>query len=363
MPRIVHVISTPSGVGGAERVVAGLMTATLKSGWQTHLLNPFVREDPPALASLVPDGCYEGFPVSGIRELPAARKWLGARLRELKADVVHAHLFHASALTAFTPATRDMHRIATHHHGDVLAWKKRRASLFIDRHAIKRYEVVVAVSEQVAGFLTGVYGVPRKKVVVIRNGWEGTPLVRRAPITPTVLSIGNLRPEKGHAVLLDAFAQVHEELLEARLTIVGEGPLRERLQDHTRALGLEGQVDFLGAQSDVWPFLSSATVLAQASHSEPLGIVVLEGMAAGLPVVATEVGGVPELVVPGVTGVLVPPGDPSRLAEELVKLLKDPSTAARMGAAGKRRAADLRWEVMIDSYLGLYGSISRGDKF
>ena len=107
-------------------------------------------------------------------------------------------------------------------------------------------------------------------------------------------------------------------------------------------LGLAERVQLAGFQDSIWPWLARAHVFALPSNYESLGIAVLEGMAAGLPVVATRVGGVQELVRPGVTGELVPPGDPGAMAEALVSVLGDPDTAMRMGNAGRAAAEDER---------------------
>lgn len=362
MPRAVHVISTPSGVGGAERIVASLVHAAPGHGWEELVLNPFAESGEPALRSLFPAGSYESFPVGSVLELPRARRWLRGRLDVLQPDIVHAHLFHASVLTAFTPRRPGTIYIATHHHGDVLVWRERRIRTRLDRYAAKRFDRVVAVSDGVGEFLIKTYGCSPDRVSVIRNGWEGHPQPRKTPEVPTVLNVGNLRPEKGHELLLEAFARVRKTIPQARLVIVGDGPLRVHLERSAGALGIGGSVQFAGSRPDVWPFLSEASVFALPSYSEPLGLVVLEAMAAGLPVVATDVGGVPELVTPGLTGTLVSSGDTDGFAAALQNSLQRPAEAEKMGEEGRRRAEGLRAENMIASYFGLYESLLSPNK-
>jgi glycosyltransferase involved in cell wall biosynthesis len=208
--------------------------------------------------------------------------------------------------------------------------------------------------------LIDTYGCPADKVTVIRNGWAGTPLPRSPSTVPTVVSVGNLRPEKGHKVLLKAFEKVVKELPVARLVLVGEGPLRGELEDVVTDLGLVGNVEFAGARPEVWSSLAAADVFALASFSEPLGLAVLEAMAAGLPVVATSVGGVPELVTTNVTGKLVPSGDEGALSAALLGFLRDKRSAEKMGRESRKRADSMRATAMIDSYFSLYEEMLDG---
>ena len=140
--------------------------------------------------------------------------------------------------------------------------------------------------------------------------------------------------------LLEAFAIVVRSAPETRLWIVGDGPLRGNLEDMTKRLGLEDRVVFWGMRSNVPAILRHATIGVNSSRNEGLANAIIECMAARLPVVATTVGGTPELVVDGETGLLVPPNDPRALAEALLALLRSPETARRLGAAGRRRVEE-----------------------
>jgi glycosyltransferase involved in cell wall biosynthesis len=146
-------------------------------------------------------------------------------------------------------------------------------------------------------------------------------------------------------------------LHDAELLLVGSGPGREDVEATIARLGLRKSVSLLGAVENVWPHLEQAHVFALASRYEPLGIVVLEAMAAGLPVAATRVGGIPELVHDGVTGTLVEAGDDAALGETLIRLLLSPDLRARMGAAGRAAAAEHRADRMVDRYFALYAEL------
>jgi glycosyltransferase involved in cell wall biosynthesis len=195
--------------------------------------------------------------------------------------------------------------------------------------------ICVAESERDAGLRARTCRANR--TVVIHNGVAtGRPRRPRRPGSPaTVVSVGRLRAPKDFLTLVRAVAALEPGSVSLR--IAGDGPDRERLVEEIDRLGVAAAVDLLGTQPDVDALLESADVFVLSSTSEGLPMSVLEAMAAGLPVVASAVGGVPELV-DGETGVLVPPADPEALAAALARLATDPRLRERLGAAGRRRA-------------------------
>ena len=138
--------------------------------------------------------------------------------------------------------------------------------------------------------------------------------------------------------MIRALPAIRAVVPNVRLEIAGDGPERSALERECRLLGVMGSVDFLGWQPDIQPWLSRWDVVIQPSLSEGFGLAALEAMAASTPVVATAVGGAPEVVDDGVTGWLVPPGDPAALGERIQELLLNPDLRTRMGTAGRRRA-------------------------
>lgn len=355
--RIAHVISTPAGVGGAERVVAALLTEGIRMGWEQKVFNPFSVHEPSALAELSPVP-VEAYSARHLWQLPRGRAWLIDRLDAFRPDVVHVHLFHAAVLVASLARREGRTTILTHHHGELLRKEGRHLDEWLDRIAGRQMDLVVAVSESVARFLQDRYGYPPHKVRVIRNGWEGTPRPRRTKRgEATIVCVSNFRPEKAHDDLIRAFSAVKAELPEARLLLVGSGPLERKLRNLVDRLQLDQDVLFLGHTDHVWPYLAEADVFALASTNEPLGIAVLEALAAGLPVVATDVGGLPEIVDHGIDGRLVPPGDPAALAETLLELLRSPEVLERMSNRARESAEGLRMERTIAAYRELYESL------
>ena len=207
----------------------------------------------------------------------------------------------------------------------------------------------IAVSRGVARSLLERGVVPADRVSVVWNGIDLAPYAplrapeRRAsmlgvdPHSFLVVCVSRLTPQKGHAVLLDAVALARRQAPTLTLALAGDGPLRQSLEAQAAALGIEAAVRFLGRYERVGELLRCADALVQASAFEGLPLSVLEGMAAALPVVVTDTVGNNETVVPGESGLLVPPDDPAALAGALVRLRSDPGLAHRLGIQARRR--------------------------
>lgn len=171
------------------------------------------------------------------------------------------------------------------------------------------------------------------------------------PGDQAVISVGRLSQEKDYATLLRAMASLEGP----RLFLVGHGPARGELENLASELGLGERVVFLGERGDVPRLLAACDLFALSSLTEGISMALLEAMAGGLPVAATAVGGTPELVIPGQTGLLTPPGDPAALAQAMGELLSDPERAQALGAAGAERVArHFSLEAMAGAYAGLY---------
>ncbi|HEX4346654.1 MAG TPA: glycosyltransferase [Vicinamibacterales bacterium] len=179
--------------------------------------------------------------------------------------------------------------------------------------------------------------VPAGKIVVVPNGLDTSRVSTRARLAPLrrVVTVANLRPEKGHDVLVEAAADVVRVFPDATFALAGDGPERARLERLVRDRGLAGAFTFHGHVENVSAHLDAADIFVLPSTSEAFPNSLLEAMAAGLPVVASDVGGVPEMVSDGQTGHLVPPGDSRALATRLLTLMREPDEALRMGDAGR----------------------------
>ncbi|MCK4681202.1 glycosyltransferase, partial [bacterium] len=161
------------------------------------------------------------------------------------------------------------------------------------------------------------------------------PATERASAGPCVAMIASLTPKKDHGTFLEAVKLMTKDAPEVRFRIVGEGALRDKLADRVTSMGLTGVVELTGARDDIGALLSEIDVSVLTSLKEGCSNVVLESMAAGCPLVVTDVGGNRELIEDGVTGYLVPPGDAAGIARRVLELLQDPGLRRRMGEAGR----------------------------
>ena len=249
---------------------------------------------------------------------------------------------------------------------------KTRRQLFWDRLTASLADRVVFNSREVIPFSVQHEGVRPEQAVYIPNGArlpaalhdpESLPARKTAlrkqlgfPDQTAVLgTVGRLYPQKGHRYLLEAFARVIREIPETCLLVIGDGPLRKRLEQQAAGLGLAGRVRFLGDRSDVPDLLPLLDVYVHPSLYEGMPNAVLEAMAAARTVIATHVDGTQELIVGGQTGWLVEPADPEALAERMAFALRHPEEARRMGLAAAERVKT-RFSVhrMIAAYHALY---------
>jgi glycosyltransferase involved in cell wall biosynthesis len=324
------------GLGGGERQVLGLLT---------HLRRLDVRQtlaaDP--AGRLAPLAADLGVAVVPLRirnhlDLLAGRR-LASLLARGRYAMVHFHTARAHAMAAFLGAAGDARRVVTRRMDYRLrgGWYTRR----LYNHEV---HAVVAISEGVRAALIA-SGVAAPRIVVVPSGVEAEAFAvdagRRAAARArfelagdacALAVVGALETRKGHAVLLDALATLRDRRL--RVLCAGEGSQRAALAARTAALGLDGVVRWLGRVDDVAALLAAADVALMPSLQEGLGVAALEAMAAGLPVVASHVGGLPEAVVDGATGILVPPGDARALAAAIARLAADGALRGRLGAAG-----------------------------
>jgi glycosyltransferase involved in cell wall biosynthesis len=353
--RIVHADSARSWRGGQNQV---LLTARgmASRGHEVWL----ACQTEGALESRALQAGLRVRPMAFHGELsPGAVIGLARLVREIRPDVVHLHDPHAvSAGLAASSLAPGLRLIAS-----------RRVD-FPLRGALSRWKygacrLVVAVSRAIATQLER-DGVPREKVRVVYEGVaDRAPLAsgRRAleslgvpASAPLVGNVAALTDHKDHANLLEAAARVAKRRPDVHFVIVGEGELRSALEQRARALGLQGRVVFTGFRQDVDRLIPAFTLFCLSSHSEGLGTSLLDAMAFARPVVATAVGGIPEVVEDGVTGRIVPPRDPDALAEAIVQVLSDVGLMQAMGTAGRLRFEQcFTVDRMVEQTLTVYG--------
>ena len=263
-------------------------------------------------------------------------------IRAERPDLVHTHLVHADVYGGAAARLLGIPSVSTRHNDDRYLLGPFR---YVDRAFARPARRLIAISDAVRTFLERA-GHDPAKLVTIRYGLDELPASPSDPSptsagipadAPLALAVGRLIAQKDHATLLRGFALVRTELPDARLAILGSGPLESETRALAAELGLEDALTLPG-RTDLRDWLARADVFVHTSRWEGFGIVLLEAMLAGLPIVATRVSAVPEVVADGETGVLVEPGDHTALATALGALLADPARASALGEAGERRA-------------------------
>jgi glycosyltransferase involved in cell wall biosynthesis len=292
-----------------------------------------------------------------------------AQLRTLadrhKPDVIQTHMVKSHFLMRCSGLWRS-HRWLAFHHGYTRVDTKMLVYNQVDRWSLRAAHHVVTVCRPFVDQLTS-RGIPRSRITVQHNSVPPFQPPDRAAVAhvrtsldigdgvPVLLAVGRLSAEKGFHDLVEAVAIARQNAAEFRVVIVGEGPERQRLEASIARLGLTGCVLLPGHDNDMALWYALASALVMPSHSEGSPNVLLEAMAAGLPVVATTVGGIPEIAAAGETALLVPPHNPQALARAICTIVNEPAAAAAMGQAGYRHAGE-RFSVASHyrSLIGVY---------
>jgi glycosyltransferase involved in cell wall biosynthesis len=311
----------------------------------------------------------EGVPVHLLRNplhgpLSIVHPKLIRYLRWAHVDVVHAHsgTWLRAALSARLAGRLP---VVFTDHGRALPERTRQ--IWYDRLAGRWTRVVAAVSPSLSGYLLQQVGIPSDRFMIVENGVplaESSSNGPRPPGLPArgplVGCVARLEWPKDHETLIRAMEQVKRRVPETQLLLIGGGPsaVVQRLKALAGALGLEKHVHFLGTRDDVSLILPHLRLFVLPTLSEGTSLSILEAMAAGVPVVASRVGGNPSVVDDGNTGILVSPRDAQELAIAMVDLLVHSEKALRMGASGRDRVCQrFNLQAMAQTYRKLYGAL------
>jgi glycosyltransferase involved in cell wall biosynthesis len=260
-------------------------------------------------------------------------------LQRERIRVLFAFMFHAAFLGRLAGSVC---RVPVRISSERTMEAESRGRRLFNRWTVPLATHVVAVSERVASYAAREFRIPGDRLTTIVNGVDldrFRPAARtRDPRAPVLGCTARLGAENDHATLIHAFARLGRQWPDAQLLLVGRGAEEAALRALADSLGVEGRVCFAGEQADVAPWLARMDVYVQAARLAGISNSILEAMATGLPVVATDVGGTSEAVVHGETGLLVPVGDPAALADALGALLANPARAEAFGHAGRARA-------------------------
>jgi glycosyltransferase involved in cell wall biosynthesis len=347
---IVQLMASPF-LGGPERQVLGL-ALSLPAGYRSVFLS-FSEGGRcrPVLQEARRHGLEAVELTHNVGAFRSAVSEVAAHLRRLRADVLCCNGYKPNLVGLLAARRVGVPAIAVSHGWTAATWKVR-LNEALDRLVLRWVDCVVCVSEGQAARVRRA-GVPAEHVAVIRNAVPPDAFVAPEPAwrnrireffprppRRVVGAAGRLSPEKGFGVLVDAASVVTRADPDAGFIVFGDGPLREALGRRIAERGLQDRFILAGFRTDLQQFLPVLDLAVLSSFTEGLPVVLLEALAAGVPAVATAVGGTPEVIDDGIHGYLVPPGDPQALARRILDCLRDDAARRAMGARGRQRVCE-----------------------
>jgi glycosyltransferase involved in cell wall biosynthesis len=366
---VVHLMASPF-LGGPERQVLGLARA-LPASYRSTILS--FRESG-RCRPLLDEARRLGFETVAL-EQNFPRIWkssaeIAGHLRRLRADVLCCSGYKPDILGWMAARQAGVSVLAIAHGWTAATWRVRFNEM-LDRLVMRWMDTVVCVSEAQAVKVRRA-GVAPRRVVVIRNAVQPEAFREPEPGARTELeslftqsprliigAAGRLSPEKGFERLIESAVLVLKELPYVGFVIFGDGPLREKLTKQIVESGLQGRFVLGGFRSDLARLTPSLDLGVLSSYTEGLPVAVLEAMAAGLPVVATAVGGTPEVIEEGISGHLVPAGDPAALAERILALLGDEAKRRTVGRQARERVRrHFTFDAQTTAYQRLFASLT-----
>lgn len=353
-----HIDTAPTWRGGQNQVLLTVLGLRARGHRAALVAHPSGE-----LRQRADEG-LELIPLAPGHELDLKAAWRFARvITRLRPDVVHAHDPHGVAMASIA-----LSMLTRGPEPPLVA--ARRVDFRLKRNSFSRWkyrqvDLFIASSEAIRQILVQ-DGVDPHRAITVHEGVDVERLDRIEPISvqaelwlphhaPVVGNVAALVPHKGQRHLIDAAAMLLRDAPDARVVIFGEGPLRPRLEQQVKQLRLERHVFLPGFRADVQGLIKTFDVFVMSSETEGLGTSLLDAMAAARPCVATRTGGIPEVVVNGETGLLVPPRDSAALARALARLLRDAPLRQRFGEAGRRRVmAQFTLDRMVEGTLAAY---------
>lgn len=294
-------------------------------------------------------------------------KRLAGMLKDQRVDIVHAHQYTPYFYGAIAAILSQMPKIIFTEHGRHQPDKIRPKRVICNRFLNPFTSMITGVSNFSKDSLVRYERLPGKRIDVIYNGIETTEFnngadreakrkelgINSADIA--VGMIGRFAPVKNHRMLLSAFKDVLKVISNIKLILAGDGALKKECAEFTLKLGMQNNVSFLGRRSDIPALLSAFDIYVLPSIAEAASLTLLEAMAAGLPVVAMDAGGNPEIVLNDRTGILVSPGDSAGFSKAIITLAQDPEKRKRLGSSGKKRSEEMfTMDMMLAKYEELY---------
>ncbi|HZH39681.1 MAG TPA: N-acetyl-alpha-D-glucosaminyl L-malate synthase BshA [Gemmatimonadales bacterium] len=364
--------------GGSGAIATELGLELAKRGHEIHFVSYASPFRLPSFAERVTfhevtQAEYPLFETASPYALALAVKQHEVALRE-QLDIMHVHYAIPHAATAWLAKQmlaeqRDLKLVTTLHGTDITLVGKDPSYYTLTKFSIERSDRVTAVSKYLREETYRAFGCARCDVTVIPNFVSTTSYkaateswFRRAlgaGTQPILLHVSNFRPVKRVQDVVRIFAGVRK-VMPAMLVMVGDGPERDAAQTEADSLGLKNDVRFLGKVDNVADVMRGADLFLLPSEAESFGLAALEAMACGAPVIASNAGGLPELVVEGETGFLSAPGDVAAMTANALEILRTPALAARMRAASVERAQAFSVDKVVPQYERVYEDLLRG---
>jgi glycosyltransferase involved in cell wall biosynthesis len=359
-----------ANIGGGEHHLLRVASGCREAGYRVGV----VCAPGSGLESHASLAGHEVWPVRTGRNILRDRRALRGLFAALSPDIVHVHGFYASLAACISARRAGVPAVLTTIHNMPSAPASLRPGVrgrvevvmrdVFTRRTARHLDRMVCVVDAVRVELEAA-GVPAEKLVTIHNGIQ-TPVLERgdiqagesSPRDPLVGSVGRFEPLKGYPYFIEAAALVSKRVPGARFRLVGDGSLRDELEQRAGAAALEERISLPGWSSTPLAEIAAMDVYVASSVTDTTNLTVVEAMALGKPAVVTRVGGLPEVVADGVTGYVVPPRDAEALAARITQLLEDPDARRRMGEAARARFLErFTVERMVDEHLALYGSL------
>ena len=369
--KVLHLTSTHGGIGGAEKLLLDLSDRYDSSRFSVAYCNVFSRGDiKQQYFEALRERGLPYYKINGeyLKNVPKIVSDLVRLIRRERIDIVHAHLIHACIVAYLAVSLEKISKlvITRHYTVDIPYLYKSFLLAKLDARSAAKANKVIAVSNEVKNGLI-LQGVSPERIEIIHNGTDLSAFEQttntsddlwKSPKEKIVLAtIGSLSPLKGHSTLIKVFAKIAKKIPKINLIIIGEGANRNELENLAKNLQVENKISFLGFRSDVPAILKNTDLYVHPSNYEAFGIAVLEAMAARKCVIATRVGGIPDIIVEGQTGFLVPPSNEDALEEAILYAINNPKQTFEMGEAGRRRVEqNFRIESVAEKYQNLYES-------
>lgn len=349
--KVLHLISNKTGIGGAEKFLLDMSQEYDFNKFSISYCTIFSEGENLFVKELKKRGfaCFE-IKGASLKNIPKTVQQLVSFMRQEKFDIVHTQLLHGSVVGQMAARITGIPvRIITRQYTTDCYHDGHKYLEKLDGYVARKAHKIIAISDSVRTDLIA-QGVDSDNIELIYNGIDLTPFkdnhqksaIREAfPNKYLIAFVANLNHRKGHEYLLQAIAQLVSQYKDIHLLLIGEGNLRKGLESLAEELKITGNISFLGYQQNVPSILKEVDLYVHASVLEPLGIAVLEAMAAGRCVIATAVGGVPEIIQDGETGFLVPSKNAKALADAIGFARENSIHTIEISNAGRKRVEEV----------------------